>query len=250
VSIRFVLLTVAPAAAGVALGHLLGGRLAGFGTIRIRALRLVWLAAGVQFAQLSADGVRRSVEQTVGVPMLAVIFTLVLIWLAVNIPRWPGTIRAAGCLIVLGAALNGLAIALNGRMPYEPAAARSAGLPAGIVTPKNEPVDAGTRLAALGDTIPLEPFRAVISVGDILIAAGICALVALVMRGHRRNGPAPEPTIAEEVNHDPHLEPATHHHGDLHAGGTGDPALRGRRTADRGQLTVGTEPSHPTGGNR
>ncbi|MEU7903602.1 hypothetical protein [Actinoplanes sp. NPDC049118] len=51
---HLLLLTIAPVVSGVALGYLLGGRLAGFRTIRIRALWLVWLAAGVQFAQ-SAD---------------------------------------------------------------------------------------------------------------------------------------------------------------------------------------------------
>nr|BFE73946.1 hypothetical protein GCM10020092_072470 [Actinoplanes digitatis] len=108
---------LAPVVAGVALGYLLGGRLAGFGAIRIRALWLVWLAAGVQFAQYSALGAR---------PLLAVVFTLVAAWLAVNIPEWPGAVRAAAVVIVLGASLNGLAIALNGRMPYDAARRRVA----------------------------------------------------------------------------------------------------------------------------
>ena len=227
------LLTITPVVAGVALGYLLGGRLAGFRTVRIRALWLVWLAAGVQFAQYSVGGVQHV--------MLAVIFTVVLTWLAVNLPRWPRAIRVAGSMIVLGALLNGLAIALNGRMPYEPAAARDAGLHAAAVTPKNDPADADTRLAVLGDTIPTRPLRAVISPGDILIGGGACALVVFAMRRHRRSGPAPEPHHAEEVTHDPHPDQAEHHHGDLHPGGTGDPALHNRRTDDRGQLTIGTE---------
>lgn len=88
-SVRFFLLTIAPPVAGVALGYLLGGRLAGFRTVRVRALWLVWLAAGVQFAQYSLDGVRVFVEHTVGVPMLALVFAVVLAWLAVNLPGWP-----------------------------------------------------------------------------------------------------------------------------------------------------------------
>jgi len=59
----------------------------------------------VQFAQYSVGGVRHV--------MLAVIFTVVLTWLAVNLPRWPRAIRVAGSMIVLGALLNGLASRAN-----------------------------------------------------------------------------------------------------------------------------------------
>jgi hypothetical protein len=183
VSIRFLLLTIAPTAGGVVLGYLLGGRL------------------------------------------------VVLTWLAVNLPRWPRAVRVAGILIVLGATLNGFAIGLNGRMPYEPAAA---GSHAGAVTPKNEPADADTRLAVLGDTIAIRPLHAVISLGDLLIGGGTCAFVVFAMRRYRRSGPAPESEVAEEVNHDPCTEPATHRHGDLRAGGAGDPALHDRRTYEHG----------------
>ncbi|MEU4215463.1 DUF5317 family protein [Actinoplanes sp. NPDC026623] len=232
--IRFLLLTIAPSAVGVALGYLLGGRLAGFRTIRVRALWLVWLAAGVQYAQYSIGGP----------PLLVVVFAVVLTWLAVNIPGWPRAIRAAAVVIVLGASLNGLAIALNGRMPYAPAAAGDAGLRPGARTPKNEPAGPGTRLAVLGDTIAVQPLHAVVSLGDLLIGGGTCAFVVIAMRRCRRNSPA------EEVNHDPHTERAAHRHGDLHAGGAGDPALPGRRADDRGQLSIDPEPYRPMGVDR
>jgi hypothetical protein len=199
VSIRFFLLTVAPPLFGVGLGYLLGGRLAGFRTVRVRALWLVWLAALVQFAQYSVAEVRFFVEETVGLPMLALVFGIVLTWLAVNLPGWPAAIRVAGVAIVLGAALNGAAIAANGRMPYDPAAAVGLGLPETVETPKNEPAGTHTRLAPLGDTIPVPILRKIISPGDILIAGGACALVVLAMRRHRRPDepaarPAAQPT--------------------------------------------------------
>jgi len=223
-SLRFFLLTIAPPVVGVALGYLLGGRLSGFRSIRIRALWLVWLAAGVQFAQYSVGGVA----------MLALIFAIVLVWLAVNLPRWPAAIRAAGILIVLGASFNGLAIALNGRMPYDPGAAVDVGLHAGIETPKNEPADANTRLGFLGDTIPIPLLRKVISPGDVLISFGAGALVVLAMRRHRRGDPLTESSTAEEVNHEPDIELAAHHRSDLHVGRPGDAALHDRRAVDRG----------------
>ena len=226
-SVRFFLLTIAPPVAGVALGYLLGGRLAGFRTVRVRALWLEWLAAAVQFAQYSLPGVRRAVEDTAGVPMLVLVFAVVLTWLAVNLPGWPAAIRLAGLAIVLGASLNGLAIAVNGRMPYDPVAAADVGLRAGIETPKNEPADAYTRLGFLGDTVPVPVLRKVVSPGDILISGGAMALVVLAMR--RR------PITAGEVNLDFDADLEARHPDDLHAG---DAALHGGRATDRGQLTV------------
>ena len=232
-SMRMLLLTTAPPAAGVALGYLLGGRLAGLRVLATRALWLVWIAAAVQLVQYTV---------TETLPLLAVVFVAVLGWLAVGIAGWPQPLRAAGAVIMIGAALNGLAIAGNGRMPYEPAAAREAGLTAGVVTAKNEPAHGHTRLALLGDTIPVPPLRAVISPGDILIGVGACALVALAMRRQRRGGPVPETGDAEEVNHDPHLDLAAHRPGDPHRGGPGDAAPHDRRTDDRGKLTSGGHP--------
>jgi hypothetical protein len=185
-SIRFLLLTIAPVLAGVAVGYLLGGRLAGFRRVRIRALWLLWAAAAVQFAQFAADGVRHFTEETLGLPMLVPVFALVLAWFAVNLRDWPPAIRAAAVLIVAGAALNGVAIAANGRMPYDPAAVAAVGLQAGVETPKNEPADDRTRLGQLGDTIPVPLFRKVVSPGDLLIGAGAGAFVVAAMRRGRK----------------------------------------------------------------
>jgi hypothetical protein len=100
----------------------------------------------VQFAQYSAPHARG--------PLLALVFAIVLAWLGINLPRWPVAIRVAGLAIALGAVLNALVIGLNGRMPYDPAAAARAGLHTDVVTPKNVPAGADTRLALLGDVIP------------------------------------------------------------------------------------------------
>jgi hypothetical protein len=226
-SFRFFLLTISPPVIGVAVGYLSGGRLSGFRGLRIRALWLVWLAAALQFAQYSVEPVRAFAEDTVGVPMLVPVFAVVLVWLGVNLPGWPRAIRLAGLAIALGAALNGAAIAANGRMPYDQGAVAGLGLRAGIETPKNEPAEAGTRLAFLGDTIGIPVLRKVASPGDVLIAFGAAALVVLAMRRARRpeettDDPNPEPTPAPDAGH-----PAD-------AGGA---ALHDRRPTDRGQLT-------------
>lgn len=192
-SIHGLLLLVAPPVAGVIVGYAAGGRLAQLRSIRVRALWLIWLAAAVQAAQYYAPAVRAVLEQGLGVPMLAIVFVLVLVWLAANVRRWPTAIRTAGAIIAAGALLNGLVIALNGRMPYDPAMAAAVGLRPGLTTAKNEPADATTRLAILGDTIPIAPLQKVISPGDVLIAG---ATVALVAFGMRRRIDQPERTAS------------------------------------------------------
>ena len=125
--------------------------------------------------------------------MLAAVFAIVLLWVARNVVRWPRPMRLAAALVVAGALGNGLVIAANGRMPYAPRAAVRAHLPTTVVGPKNQPADDGTRLGFLGDVIPLPPLGKVLSAGDLLIAAGVSAAVAVAMRG--RGGAAGANTV-------------------------------------------------------
>ncbi|BCJ77009.1 hypothetical protein CS0771_65530 [Catellatospora sp. IY07-71] len=188
-TIHGLLLLLAPPAVGVIVGYACGGRLAGLRNLRLAALWLLWLAAAVQAAQYYVTPLRHPA-------LLAIVFSLVLWWLALNLPAWPRAIRIAGIAIIVGALANGLTIALNGRMPYEPATAEAVGLRPGLTTPKNEPADDATRLAFLGDTIPVPPLQKVVSPGDLLIGAGTVALTALAMR-RRRDQPDPAPQPAE-----------------------------------------------------
>jgi hypothetical protein len=169
------ILLLGPPAAGVAVGYLCGGRLAALRRVRISALWLLWLAAVAQAAQYYVTALRHPA-------MLVVVFGLVLAWLGVNLPNWPLAVRIAGAVIAIGAFANGLVIALNGRMPYEPAAVEAVGQRPGLVTPKNVPADPGTRLAILGDSIPVSVVEKVISPGDVLIGGATIAFVAFAMR--------------------------------------------------------------------
>ena len=86
----------------------------------------------------------------------------------------PGILIAA-----VGMALNILVIALNGAMPVSPWAAEIAGAESfeeemGI---KHELAGSQTSLGFLGDVIPIPETGRVISVGDIVLAAGIAVLV-------------------------------------------------------------------------
>jgi hypothetical protein len=92
-------------------------------------------------------------------------------------------------VIAIGAACNLAAIVANGGwMPADPDALASVG--GGPTGPSNSIVVAEPALAPLTDLFALPawlPFANVFSVGDVLIAVGIAATIALAMRA----APAP-----------------------------------------------------------
>jgi hypothetical protein len=102
--------------------------------------------------------------------------------------------RIAGLpVLALGAALNTLAITTNaGIMPASARAMRLAGLASPDHFANSAPV-AHPHLAALGDIIPIPgpwPLGNVISIGDILIMAG---LLTILYHGSRVTPPTPLP---------------------------------------------------------
>lgn len=115
---------------------------------------------------------------------------LVLGWITANRYR-PGM-----PLIFLGLFANAVVIAANGAMPVDPDAMTAAGLGgARIVAGKHQLLTDTTRLRWLADVVPVAPLRTVISVGDILLAAGLLPLVHHLMTYRspveRRGGPRP-----------------------------------------------------------
>jgi hypothetical protein len=126
---------------------------------------------------------RRLVQGDRRVPVHAVVFTVAVLWVALNLIRWPRPMQLSAALIVLGASVNGLVMAANGGMPDAPEAAVQAHLPATLVGPRHPPADHGTRLAFHGDVIPLAPPGKGINAGDLLTAAGAAATVVMAVRG-------------------------------------------------------------------
>jgi hypothetical protein len=182
-----VLLVAGPLIGGVLVGYAFGGRLRQLVRTRIRAVWLLWLAAAAQFVQFEFASVRTGVESALGFSLLIPIFGLVAAWLLVNLVDRPRAMRMAVALILLGGGLNAAAIAANGRMPYSPSALVSAQVTAdqkarGERSPKHVAADAGTRLLWLGDVLPVRPIKKVVSVGDLILLAGVAALLAAAMR--------------------------------------------------------------------
>lgn len=193
-----------PVAVGTAVGYLSGGRLRRLLGVRLRWLWLLWLAAAVQIAQLATANLPSATGHRLRAPLLALAFALALLWLGVNAPgrTWPW--KTGVGLAVTGAVLNALPIAVNGRMPYSLSAAAVAGLRAGSQTAKNVPAGRGTRLLALGDTIPVPSLHAVVSIGDVLLAIAAALLVATAMHHpahatRERNQPCPTPSLGSAL---------------------------------------------------
>ena len=180
----FLLVVGLPVLTGVAAGYLAGGRLRHLTALRLRVLWLPWCAAAIQLAQYRAAGLRHLLQDQAHLPMLAPVFVLMCLWVALNLPRRSRPLQAAGLTLLTGAALNGITIAVNGRMPYSRAAAAISGQAPGHFSdgPKNMPATGSTHLAWLGDIIPVPTVHAVASIGDVFLLAGITVLLVVGMR--------------------------------------------------------------------
>lgn len=122
--------------------------------------------------------------ETTGYGLLMLSYALLLTFCLINLP-----LRGMG-VIALGIALNTLVIGLNLGMPT-----RAVGLDAEgnriekpiEQTVKYRPASDDDLLGFLGDEILLpEPFDALISIGDIVLAIGICELAYFGSRTRRR----------------------------------------------------------------
>ena len=183
-----------PIACGITLGYFCGGKLRVLGHLRVEALWLVWVAVAIQACQLYVPAVRRFAENELGLPLLLVVFGSVGLWIGLNLGGRPPGIWLAIVMLLIGGVLNGLAILANGRMPFSQSAAVHARLPHDKIfpvnhLPKNEPASAETRLAILGDVIPVRPIHRVISIGDVILAIGIALIIAAGMQGQPSGQP-------------------------------------------------------------
>ena len=165
---------------GFVLGLAAGGRLSNLLDVRIRLWPMLLIAATARFAldwALAAGGVPGDVRMWL-VLMAYVLLTAVLL---VN-RTLPGMTAAA-----LGTAANGIAIVVNGGwMPvWQPSLAAagfdSTAVHSNLHTLLTGPVDAGffARGGPLADLIPipLPVLQSVVSVGDILLGAGLAFFV-------------------------------------------------------------------------
>ena len=165
---------------GFALGLAVGGRLDNLLDVRLRLWPMLLVAAAARFAldaALAAGGVPGEVRMW----LVLVAYVLLTAMLLAN-RSLPGMTAAA-----LGTAANGIAIVINGGwMPvWQPSLAAAGFDPTAVHTNFHTlltgPVDAGffARGGPLADLIPipLPLIQSVVSVGDILLGAGLAFFV-------------------------------------------------------------------------
>jgi len=165
-------LVVAVLLAALLVGRLCGGSLERLGGLELHRRRLVVTALVAQALGALVGGPAHALG-------LAVSAALAAAFLLAN-----RGVRGTG-LVALGLAANALVVGLNGAMPVSAAAAARAGVPLAeaVTDARHEPAGPRTRLALLGDRVPvLLPGRPeVVSAGDVLVAAGLAQLVVLGM---------------------------------------------------------------------
>lgn len=170
------MILVAAALACVLCVVLTGGRLE-----RLAALPVRWAVAalGALGLQVVIVTLVPSGSMTVHQLLHGVSYLLAGAFIVVN-RRIPGL-----AVLALGAGLNSLAIAANhGTMPASPQAMRLAGLVPTADFANSAPL-AHPRLLALGDVIPVPgpwPLGNVISIGDLLIVAGLYVVLRRACR--------------------------------------------------------------------
>jgi len=180
---------------GLVIGRLTGGRISAISRLRFTHTALAWAAVVVALAAvLGTNALPRALHDA----LLGVVAGLMLAWLAINIVRSRGLLRAGLVLAIVGCVLNGSVIAANGgRMPT-PARlfAHSAGEP---------PQHLFDHVALTGST-PLRPLadvfsyripglvRGALSPGDIFLFFGATFVLMAGMRlppRTRQNLPQP-----------------------------------------------------------
>ncbi len=184
----FVLMVLAIA---VVASLLRGGR---FSRLAQAPLRWVWLLFVGVLLQVAADIlVILEVLQATGPLAYGLLLSSQLVVVTWALANWqlPGLI-----LVGIGLALNAAVMAANGAMPVDPEAIAALGRDSGdLVRGKHVLMDDDTRLPWLADIWPVPPLRSIISVGDVVLAAGLIPITHYLMTyrppSQRRRGLAP-----------------------------------------------------------
>lgn len=174
---------------GLVAGLARGGKLENVTRVHFRRPWLVFVGlafqVGAEVAALFLPGFR---EGGRGLAVLALSYGLLIAFVVMN-RALPGAL-----LIAAGLSLNLLVIVLNGGMPVSLRAARAAGFDASgylASAVKHRVQGPGTLLPFLGDVIPLPLIQKVVSVGDIVLGAGIFVLVKRLVEYRPRRAAAP-----------------------------------------------------------
>lgn len=174
---------------GILAGWAVGGRLGRLAELELRAPAVIFAALALQLGLgLLPAGARA--------PALAGSCVLVGVWLLLNVRGRPPVLGLAVGLLAAGWLLNVAVMLPNGGMPVSGAALARIGAPPQTDVSdghlyKHVPADAETVLPWLADVVPLAPLSAVVSAGDLVLAAGGFLLLATGMARAGTALPAP-----------------------------------------------------------
>ena len=173
--------------AALAVGLLLGGSFRSWERMRLHWWGLAPFGVALQAVPIPASWNSR---QSIGWVTLVASYVVLLAFVAVN-RRIPGAgLMAAGLL------LNLAVVAPNQGMPVSAHAIEVAAGGGSVRLPqdsaKHHVATEEDALRFLGDAIPIPPpFRVVLSIGDVLLYAGIAWFVVIVTRGRFRENRRP-----------------------------------------------------------
>jgi hypothetical protein len=166
----------------VCLGYLFGGRLDRLEALRPRWWGLVILGLGIQFIPLPNGAT--GTDLVIRTAVLALSYSLLLTFALVNV-RMPGMF-----LVVIGLACNMTVIVVNGGMPASTQALIDSGQADVVAYVREQGADKhhlltdDDQLTFLADVIAVpQPIGQAVSVGDILVYAGLTWLIVATMRG-------------------------------------------------------------------
>jgi hypothetical protein len=169
---------------GAAIGLVRGGRPSRLLALRLRASPLAWACLAAQ-AALGVAGDRP--PDLVRDGAIVASYAGIGLWLALNARAHAGAVGGAFAVLGFGWLLNVVPMALNDGMPVSAAAQEAVGAADEVVDEghlwKHVRATGDTDARWLGDVIPVVPLGAVISAGDVLLLAGIGAVVAGGLRG-------------------------------------------------------------------
>lgn len=164
-------LTTLAIGAGMLVSLVRGGRLGRLADSELRWTLILITGFGLQ-ALIEWDGANDYMDAAFWSAILVVSYGLVLAWLVAN-RHMRGSI-----LVLIGFMLNAIVITANGAMPVDVEAIRAAGVSDTVIPlGKHEVMTDATSLPWLGDRFPILPLRSSISIGDIVLAAGMIPLV-------------------------------------------------------------------------
>ncbi|MGZ8631459.1 MAG: DUF5317 family protein [Actinomycetota bacterium] len=164
--------------AGLVAGFLARGSLRNFERVHV-----YWWGVALAGLLLQIVPLRRwfDDEVAVGALLLSYAMLIAFVWVNRRLPAAP--------LLLLGLVLNMFVIGLNGGMPVSADAIRASGandgaLPGAIDDGKHHLMTSSDVLTPLADVIGLPPpLSTVLSIGDVLLYAGVVIFSVVVMRG-------------------------------------------------------------------